>query len=249
MRSVGVGETVVVYFNVELTGGGPALSETGGVPQALLNTGSWSTNGFSSLASSGYGRYYANLDTSLLSVANGDVIQTRYQGPATKEAKGDTFIVGEAIADPISISCYGSLNEANTYFANMLNTRPWDSASNDDRWKSLRQATQMIDRLNFAGEIANEGQVLQFPRAGDTSVPEDIKFATYHIAMMLLDGFDPEIEQEKLMTNMNKYQAVQSYYDRSFIPDYRVAGIPSAIAWGYLRPYLRDSRELTLVRA
>lgn len=249
MISVEIGQTVPLYFIVETTDGNPALGEAGALPENVINSGSWTTNGISPLVSLGYGRYTSTLDLSLLSVTDGDIIQLRYKGPTTKESKGETLIIGTLLQDPISVSNYGSVNDADLFFSGMVNTQAWDSASTVDRLKSLKQATRIIDRLNFAGEKTDENQVLQFPRDASTSVPDDIKIACYHIAIMLLDDYDQEIESEKLMTNMNKYQSVQSYYDRSFIPEYKVAGIPSAIAWGYLKPYLRDSRELTLVRS
>lgn len=252
MRNVGVGESVNVYFKVETLDGNPALNEAGNQPQILLNNGSWVTNGIGLLVDQGYGSYYAVLNTNSISVTDGDIIQTRYQGIITKESTGDTFYVGSQVAEPISLLCYGSVNEADLFFSRRLNTRPWDEATKTDKLKALCTATDLIDRLNFAGEQTYTGQKLQFPRKGcstqDDVIPEDIKIATYHIAIMLLDDYDPEIEQEKLMVTSNKYQASQTLYDRSYIPEYRVAGIPSGIAWGHLKPYLRDARELSLAR-
>lgn len=266
MRTLEVGESVTVYFDVFLTDGGPALSETGNQPQTLLNAGSFSNNGIGVLSSQGYGRYSATLDGSLLSLAVGDIIRTRYKGTVTAESFGDTFVVVDSSDvvpdDALSISYYGALASADLFFSQRLNVRKWTNSPNADKIKALTMATQIIDRLNFSGYKANSGQVLQFPRkntytdpitlipaeSADTNVPNDIKIATYLIAYKLLDGYDPDIQANMLSTEMSKYQSTQTYYDRSVVQDFMQAGIPSSEAWNYLRPYLRDPREVELSR-
>lgn len=266
MRGLQIGESVVVYFDVFLTDGSPALSETGNQPQTLLNADSFSDNGIGVLSSQGYGRYSATLDTSLLSIAVGDILRTRYKGTVTAESFGDSFVVVDSSdvvpTDAPSISYYGTLASADLFFANRLNVRKWTNSSSADKIKALTMATQIIDRLNFSGYKANDGQVLQFPRkntytnpttlvvteSADTNVPNDIKIATYLIAYKLLDGYDPDIQANMLSTEMSKYQSTQTYYDRSVVQDFMQAGIPSSEAWNYLRPYLRDPREVELAR-
>jgi hypothetical protein len=267
MRTIKVGESETVYFDVFLTDNvSPALNEAGGQPQTLLNAGTFSDNGIGVLTHNGYGRYSATLNTGSLSVAVGDVIRTRYKGAATAEAFGDTFVVvasdNNVSPDAVSVSYYGSLSGGDLYFSQRLNVKKWTNAANADKIKALTMATQIIDRLNFAGEKANNGQVLQFPRKNtytdpvtlteaetkDDNVPSDIKIATYLVAYKLLDGYDPDVQAEMLAVEMSKYQSVQTYYDRSFVPEHMRAGIPSSEAWNYLRPYLRDAREVELSR-
>ena len=267
MRTVEIGESVAVYFDVFLSDNvSPALGEAGGQPESLLNAGTFSSNGIGVLTSQGYGRYSATLNTSELSVAVGDVIRTRYKGAATAEAFGDTFVVvssdNDVPPDDVSVSYYGSLAHADLFFANRLNVRKWTNSSNADKIKALTMSTQIIDRLNFSGDKANDGQVLQFPRkntyidpttlvestSGDVNVPNDIKIATYLVAYKLLDGYDPDVQANMLAVEMSKYQSVQTYYQRDYIPEYMQAGIPSSEAWNYIRPYLRDPREVTLSR-
>jgi co-chaperonin GroES (HSP10) len=267
MRNVEVGASATVYFDVrDADNVNPALSEAGGQPQTSLNGAAFSDNGISTLSAIGYGRYSATLNTSLLSVAEGDVILTRYKGAGTSETRGDDFTVvsasGTLANDPISVACYGSLQSAEIYFSQQLNIPAWDDSSPAEKQKALVMATQTIDRLNFAGDKANTGQVLQFPRKNsytdpvtttvtntyDDNVPEDIKIATYLIAYKFLDGYDPDIEGEMLEVEMSKYQSIQSYYQRDYIPEWKLAGIPSQKAWSYLKPYLRDPREIHLSR-
>ncbi len=267
MRTIKVGESVTVYFDVLLTDNvSPALSEAGGQPQTLLNAGSFNNNGIGTLTDNGYGRYSATLNTSTLSISIGDVLRTRYKGAATAEAFGDSFVVvsddDDVPLDAISISYYGSLGNSDLYFASRLNVRKWTSSPNSDKIKALTMASQIIDRLNFSGNKTNEGQVLQFPRKNsytnplttvetvseDDNVPTDIKIATYLIAYKLLDGYDPDTQAQMLAVEMSKYQSVQTYYQRDYIPEFMQAGVPSSEAWNYIRPYLRDPREVTLSR-
>lgn len=267
MRTIQVGGSETVYFDVFLTDNvSPALNEAGGQPQTLINAGSFSDNGIGVLTSQGFGRYSATLDGTLLSLSVGDLIRTRYKGVATAESFGDTFVVVSDIEtlpdDASSISYYGSLSSGDLFFANRLNVRKWTNASNADKIKALTMATQIVDRLNFAGSKANTGQVLQFPRkntytnpvtltvteTSDVNVPSDIKAATYLIAYKLLDGYDPDTQAQMLAVEMSKYQSVQTYYQRDYIPEFMQAGIPSSEAWNYLRPYLRDPREIELSR-
>lgn len=156
-----------------------------------------------------------------------------------------------------SLTYYGSIDEANTYFSTRLNSSPWTESSDATKVAALTTATQIIDRLNFAGEKADSDQNLQFPRRCvvpdgddliDDSVPQDIRFANFEIALKLLDGIDPDYELQNLQMTQAMYGSVQTQYNRNFAPDYVLAGVPSPRAWAYLKPYLRDPYEITLER-
>jgi hypothetical protein len=265
MRNVEVGESATVYFDIrDADNVNPALNEAGGQPQTSLNGAAFSNNNISTLTAIGYGRYYATLDAT--GFAEGDVILTRYKSAGTSETRGDDFTIvsasGTLSNDPISVSCYGSLQSAEIYFSQQLNIGAWIDSSPADKQKALVMATQAIDRLNFAGDKANTGQVLQFPRKNsytdpvttvvtntyDDNIPDDIKIATYLIAYKFLDGYDPDVEGEMLSVEVSKYQSIQSSYQRDYIPEWKLAGIPSQKAWSYLKPYLRDPREIILSR-
>jgi hypothetical protein len=264
-RTIKVGETAIVYFDVRVENSDqPALNEAGGQPQSLINAGSFTNNGLSPLVSVGFGRYTTALNTNDLSVMEGDVILTRYKGTNTAETAGDTFLVvsevGTVPDDVPSVAFYGTVGDADLYHNNRITSKKWRTANPDDKRRALIQATQMIDRLNFAGEKVDSSQTLQFPRKNiwvsngelattqDVNIPQDIKFATYLVALKLIEGYDPEHEARALAMNMQKYQSVQAIFERKFIPENQVAGIPSAEAWGFLRPYLRDPRQLELLR-
>lgn len=149
-------------------------------------------------------------------------------------------------SDPI-FDYYGSVEEGDLYFSTKLNSA-WDCSDFLDKRKALITATQIIDRLNFIGCKATTTQVLQFPRGTDTNIPSDIKFATYEIANKLLDGVDPDLETDNLSVESHSYHPVRTTYNRTFLQVYMQAGVPSARAWAFLRPYLRTPAGIHLRR-
>jgi hypothetical protein len=265
-RNVRLGENPQVYFNVPLADfSGPALNEAGGQPQVSLNGAAYDNTGIGILVAVGFGEYYAVLDSSVVLVV-GDRILTRYKGAATAEVDGDDFTVvsgdGTLPADPLSITSYGSVANADLYFSFALNTRKWDTASPVNKRKALIEATRIIDSLNYAGKKASAGQVLQFPRQNvyvdpltddseittDDRVPADIKIATYIVALRLLEGYDPDKQADLLGISSTKFGQVGTVYARDYIPEHMRAGIPSDRAWKLIRPYLRDPYEVILQR-
>ncbi len=147
------------------------------------------------------------------------------------------------------LTAYITAIDAQAYFDGRLNTGPWDNATSGDRDKSLSMATTLIDRLNFLGEKTDEDQDLQFPRDTDTVIPEDIEFACAECALALLDGVDVELEFENLSMISQGYSNVRSTYDRSRPAEHLLAGIPSVLAWRFLKPYIRDIHTVDLDRA
>lgn len=169
---------------------------------------------------------------------------------------------------------YGTLSEAQDYFESRLHSELWDESSVQDRQKAMATATRMIDQLSFVGEKATAyaerqnaddpdcptsdeltairaaglTQELEFPRGTDTDVPTEIEHACYELAFSMLDGRSAEKELEDLATISQGYSAVRRTRDRSFAHEHLLAGIPSQLAWGFLRPYLRDSKNLRMNR-
>ncbi len=164
----------------------------------------------------------------------------------------------------ITVKYYGTLREANEYFAQRLHERTWSQAG-VDREKALWAATLIIDALNYKGDkhlvyellnataeeirVAEALQTLEFPRDDDTEVPEDIRVATYEIAHSLLDGKDPDIELEALGIQSYGFQGEATSHNRNQVPiDHIINGVPSEQAWRLLRPYLREDGGIILSR-
>lgn len=164
---------------------------------------------------------------------------------------------------------YGTMQTAIDYFNHRLHERAWSEASVADRQKSLWAATLVIDTLNYKGykasvyalmqgvtcpsdaelRAAEAAQALEFPRGTDTTVPEAIERACYEIAHSLLDGKDPELELENLGVISQGYSSVRTTYQRSMVPiEHIINGIPNALAWRLIRPFLRDGEALKIDR-
>ena len=169
----------------------------------------------------------------------------------------------------INTDYYGTLQEAEDYFAMRLHETAWTSAPSADKPKALWAATQIIDTLNYKGykhpvflvldadpkataeviQAAEDDQVLEFPRGADTEVPEAIRRACYEIAHSLLDGKDPEMELENLGIISQGYGSVRTTYQRSQVPiEHLINGVPNAMAWRLIRPFLRDGDALKIIR-
>jgi hypothetical protein len=275
MRTVVVGQTgVLSYFDIKLLDGTtPALNEAGGQPLLSVNGAPFDVNGIGPLVAIGFGKYTATINPAYFALV-GDIIQTAYSSGTAAVAYGDSFQVGgQPSSQATSLLYYGSVADGDLYFSARLRSGAWIDADPSDKLKAIREATMLIDRLNFAGDKVDSNQRLEFPRMNnlirqattkdgelgtidtfvivpsiDVQVPNDIIQACYNIALKLLEGYDPDIEKDNLTMTENKYSQVGSKFDRTFIPEYLNAGIPSATAWSLLRPYLRDPRSVTLSR-
>lgn len=148
---------------------------------------------------------------------------------------------------------YGTLVDAETYFINRLHIDAWTSETDDNKTIALSEAQYRIDLLNFTGEEVTAGVV--FPRYygdksdGTETIPENIKIAGYECAFALLDGVDPEFEQENLSVSSEAYSLVRTSYARSQgVLEHFASGIPSTYAWRFLQQYLRTPGKVPIYR-
>jgi len=149
----------------------------------------------------------------------------------------------------LDIEPYTSISEANAYFSTRLNSENWDEADVVDQTKALKSATRRINRLRFKGyKTGMDQQYNQFPRSGEIVIPESIKIATCEIAIELLGDFNDELEVQNMAFVRNEYASIKTEADTKVTLDHLRAGIPSALAWSYLKPYLLDPFSLTLSR-
>ena len=146
------------------------------------------------------------------------------------------------------MSNYADVDYGDAYFALRLRSQAWDDATDDDKVKALTEATDIIDQLNFAGDKTDSDQENQFPRSGDSDIPDAIKQAACEIAKALLDGVDPEKEFENLFKLSTSYGGVRTSFDRTSVAGHTVSGVPSFKAWKLLFPYLRDPAQIRIQR-
>lgn len=144
---------------------------------------------------------------------------------------------------------YGSVIGANRYFSEQLYGQPWEIQTLTVMQKALMTATRNIDSLRFAGRKTVPGQPLEYPRNGDTLVPQAIQYATYEEALALLNGIETDTEAANLFVTSRVFGLrVRTDYDVAHSPEHVVAGIASFRAWKLLQPYLNPSRDLNIRR-
>lgn len=143
---------------------------------------------------------------------------------------------------------YASISFADEYFSERYGADEWTEMSESNKTKLLKTATMIIDQLNFAGDKADEDQELEFPRGTDTEVPRNIKRACCEISLALLGGADPQHDYDALFDTASALDVGRVSRNPNDIHIMKIHGIPSIVAWGFLRPFLRDGQALTLSR-
>ena len=143
---------------------------------------------------------------------------------------------------------YVSIGDADAYFDERLNSGVWEDASDDDKLKSLKMATRSINNLQYLGVKADSSQENEFPRGGQTDVPQEVKDATCEIALSLLDDYDSEMEIRGLPVKQALLSGARAEWERDFALTHIRNGIPSSEAWARLLPYLVDPLRLSLRR-
>jgi hypothetical protein len=134
------------------------------------------------------------------------------------------------------------------FFGTRMNSEAWDDATSTERTKALGTATRAIDRLSYISQKTDEDQEQEWPRGGDTEVPDDIKIATCEEALSLLEGRDPIMEEESLRNLSHTYANVKTSYDPNTRIVHILNGITSPIAWRYLTTYLRNRTVVDIQR-
>jgi hypothetical protein len=160
--------------------------------------------------------------------------------PEIQVSVTDTMDMTYEVCSFLGTPHYGCVANGDIYFNERLNGSPWTTTTTTRKEQALIEATFLIDRLNIRGYKASSTQRLQFPRGTDESVPTDIEYATYEIAVKLLDGIDIDKELEKAQVASRRYADVSTTYYRNSQMEYLNAGIPSSKAWLYIKPYLRN---------
>jgi hypothetical protein len=97
----------------------------------------------------------------------------------------------------VGTNTYISLADANTYFADRLNTDVWTAATDDQKNKALLMACKVIDDQRYQGQPFLYTQSLAFPRYGLTNrqrqplptlaTPDDVKYAQCEQALFTLE--------------------------------------------------------------
>ena len=146
------------------------------------------------------------------------------------------------------MAAYVETSAANTYFAERLRSDIWTGATSEDKGKALAQATRIINTLNFTSSKTDSSQSNEFPRGTGGITPQAVLDACCEIAYELLDGFDPNIEQQNLSVVSQGFVSARTVSDKPYMNAYLIAGVPSIIAWSLLLPYLAQATNIKLHR-
>lgn len=160
---------------------------------------------------------------------------------------------------PFTADSYVTVDDANSYFLTRLDTSVWTTATPSDQYAALCEGTRIVDRLRYRGvssDLYNQtvycaaptGQLHQFPRNGDTVIPEEIRIATCECAIALLGGFDIDLEIQGLGVQSEGFASVRQSRNTNVVEAYLLAGVPSYRAWTYLLKFLVDPREVRIER-
>lgn len=87
---------------------------------------------------------------------------------------------------------YVTLETADYYFDERLNSDVWTAADDDSKERALITASRKLDNLNYLGAKQAPDQPMAFPRVfkKGACVPADIEQAVCEEALALLDGGD-----------------------------------------------------------
>jgi hypothetical protein len=146
------------------------------------------------------------------------------------------------------MAAYDTYTNADTYFTARLYVQDWTDAPSTTKTKALTEASQRIDRLRFRGEKVSDTQDLEFPRYYDVDegpdgtevIPDDIKIACYER--------NPENEIEGLAVLRRSFSNVSTTYRNDAVLEHLASGIPSILAWQYLKPYLAYCKSINVYR-
>jgi len=151
------------------------------------------------------------------------------------------------------MAAYDTYVNADTYFINRLYVQDWTDSSSATKTKALTEASQRIDRLRFRGEKVDDDQDLEFPRYygdkadGTEEISDDIKIACYELALALIQERNPEIELDNLAVMKRSFANVSTTY-KNIALEHIASGIPSMLAWQYLKPYLAYCKSINVYR-
>lgn len=149
-----------------------------------------------------------------------------------------------------NFATYATVAEADDYLSRLYGDvyDNWLSLSEENREKAIFTATRRIDRLPLVSYPADPDQGAHFPIAGQTVVPDDVKWACAELAATLADNRDLQMDYEEIAISSHKLGKVGVNRDTDVRLPHVLAGIPSLEAWRLLRPFIRVNQNINLLR-
>lgn len=87
------------------------------------------------------------------------------------------------------MSSYNTIVEADAYFSALFGYAKWDPLDDPTKQQALNSAQQQLDLLcTWDGSKTVSSQDNEFPRDGETEVPEEVKVSELEIAYAIVDA-------------------------------------------------------------
>lgn len=151
----------------------------------------------------------------------------------------------------VPIIPYADTAYADAYFAERVDADSWAPLDIAVKERALKHATKLVDQCDFVLEKTDEDQAREFPRAGETEVPDEVLQATCEVAYELT-------VKNRLPENMTKKAGITSESVGDTSRSWGAGGVseilgessglPSTQAAILLRDWIEDPRELQLQR-
>ena len=103
-----------------------------------------------------------------------------------------------ATAKSSTANTYLSLSDANSYIDGIPNDDTWDAATDDQKNRALKSATDRLEQVDWVSTVTDTDQRLAWPRLGvtdrdgrdfsDDAIPRPIEEATAELARRIIDG-------------------------------------------------------------
>lgn len=148
----------------------------------------------------------------------------------------------------MSESTYQTADDVSAYALTKPWTDAWDNADSDLQEKICFEATRRIDRLDFIGQKLVSDQALEFPRLGQTVVPDDILRAHSELCVEIAAQGPPDPSGTGAGILSERFAGVSVTYDTRLTSAHIQAGIVSEMAWALLLPYLNSGRGVHIRR-
>jgi hypothetical protein len=155
----------------------------------------------------------------------------------------------------VPVRSLSSIEDASTYFDGRLYATAWTDSDEDRQQKALNDATRIINLFQYKGQKTESGQLDQWPRQNilvenilldKTVTPDAVLIAQYEIAYAVLDGYDPERDLRSINVTSRGISSARIAYDSRAVPEHLMYGVPSALAWVSLLPFLERDMAGTI---
>lgn len=139
----------------------------------------------------------------------------------------------------VGTNSYINVADANTYFADLIHSGPWDAATAETKAKALVSATKMLDRRYWAGTKYSDAQALDWPRSGITdpdgnevaedTVPQFVLDATCELALALIEDATIQSSDDSGGIKSIKTGTVSVEFIGNNATDYFSTGLPQIV--------------------